>query len=131
MPAATALAYAKAGDMEDDATDEQIEELLARATARLKAKRQSTSHDVLKLDHGESYTFPKLETGKLEKPYVSHKDGVANVDAARLVAEQQRKQANGVRKVEDPVTAKKLAVEVSSTISAMSFAMRKFNPKFS
>jgi hypothetical protein len=129
MATAKGLAQVRSVETDDDLTDEQIEGLLARATARLKAKNQSSSQDVLKLDGGESYTFPKLETGQLEKPYVSQKDGVASVDASRLVAEQQRKQANGVRKVQDPITAKKMAIEVSfTTFSNILLAMRKSIP---
>ncbi|KAK3713925.1 dTDP-fucopyranose mutase [Vermiconidia calcicola] len=94
---------------DEDLTDEQIEQLLARATARLQEK--SKSKDVVKLSEGNKYTFPKLETGRLEQPYVSTKDGIATLDSPRLLDEKHRKQANGVRKVEGPLTAKKLAQE--------------------
>ena len=97
----------------EDLTDEQIDHLLARATARLKDKSQVRTADVLKLGHEETYNFPKLETGQLERPYVSQEAGFAAVDAPRLVEGRQRKQAaNGVRKVTDPVKLKKLAIEV-------------------
>lgn len=96
---------------EDDLTDEQIEELLAGATARLEAKSKA-----VQIQEPTKYNFPKLNTGKLEKPYISS-DGVgAHVDAGRLLEEKHRKQANGTRTVEDPVAAKKLAIEVSNTI---------------
>jgi hypothetical protein len=113
--------------MDEELTDEQIEELLARATARMKAKSgQKKTDDVLKLDTTERYNFPKLDPGQLQKSYVSQENGLANVDSSRLVDEQQRKQANGVRKVEDPTTAKKLAMEVCYTLfESLIFAMRK------
>lgn len=94
---------------EDEISDQQIEVLLARASERLKAKA-NVKHTI---DDGKtSYTFPKLNAGKLEKPYVSTRGDVASVDASRLLEEKQRKQANGARKVEDPVAAKKEAIEV-------------------
>ncbi|KAK1819675.1 dTDP-fucopyranose mutase [Friedmanniomyces endolithicus] len=96
--------------MDEDLSDTQIEELLARATARLQqranTKELATSHPK------QHFNFPKLNTGKLEKPYISTKGDVATVDAKRLLEEKQRKKANMVRKVEDPVTAKKAALEV-------------------
>ncbi len=97
--------------MDEDLSDTQIEELLARATARL---QQRANTKELATSHAKHhFTFPKLNPGKLEKPYISTKGDVATVDAKRLLEEKQRKKANTVRKVEDPVTAKKAALEVS------------------
>ncbi|KXT13709.1 hypothetical protein AC579_8104 [Pseudocercospora musae] len=93
---------------EDDLTDEQIEELLARATARLQEKakdRQLTKHTV------QTRNLPKLDAGDLEKPYVSTKGSVATIDSSRLLDQKQRKKAEGIRKVEDPVAARKVADE--------------------
>ncbi|KAK0940594.1 dTDP-fucopyranose mutase [Friedmanniomyces endolithicus] len=96
--------------MDEDLSDTQIEELLARATARL---QQRANTKELATSHAKHhFTFPKLNPGKLEKPYISTKGDVATVDAKRLLEEKQRKKANTVRKVEDPVTAKKAALEV-------------------
>lgn len=94
-------------------SDEQIEALLARATARLKAKK-SDSQDILKLDNDEeNYKFPRLQTGEITKPYLTtNKQHVATADAARLVDDKQRKKADGIRRVEEPVHSKKLAREV-------------------
>jgi hypothetical protein len=116
--------------MDGELTDEQIEELLARATARMKAKSgQKKTDDVLKLNTTERYTFPKLDPGQLQKSYISQEDGVSNADSSRLVDEQQRKQANAVRKVQDPKTAKKLSIEVCYTLfEPFIFAMRKYIP---
>ena len=102
---------------DEDLTDEQIEELLARATARL--REESKWKDVVKLDEEQTSRCPKLETGKLEKPYISHKGDVATVDASRLLEEKHRKQASGVRIVEDPVAARTLAIEVCWHILAI------------
>lgn len=95
---------------DEDPTDEQIEELLARASARL--KENPTSKEVAKGNGTQMYNFPKLETGNLPKPYISNNTEVATVDAPRLLEQKQRNQANGIRKVEDPVHAKKAALAV-------------------
>lgn len=114
-------------NVDDDLTDEQMDELLARASARL--KEQSKLKDLMKLDEKEAYTFPKLQTGKLEQPYVSNQGDVATVDAKRLVEGKDRKQSNGIRRVEEPVAAKKLAIEVCRRTTNIHIrAMRKIVP---
>lgn len=116
------------GPVQEDLSDEQIEAMLARATERLQQKGE-----VAKTGEKSLYTFPKLNAGKLEKPYVSSKADVASVDASRLLDEKDRKQANGIRKVEDPLTAKKAALEVSLVhmLCRIYLAMRKIFPIFS
>ena len=116
MAAITAPERVQKRPADDDLTDEQIDALLARASARLKAKSQS--HEVLKLDKSEeSYNIPKLQTGEIAKPYTtSTKQNVAVADAARLVDDKQRKKADGIRVVSEPVASKKLAREVCWTL---------------
>lgn len=93
----------------DELTDEQIQELLSQATARLQQKAQLASKSP-----NQTFNFPKLNAGKLEKPYVSQTGDVAHVDAPRLLEARQRKQAGLARKVEDPVASKKKNAEVST-----------------
>lgn len=107
----TALGALPAVHVDEELSDEQIDQMLARATARL--QRKSDQSAVVKPSDKRSFSFPKLDAGRLDKPYVSTKGEIASVDARRLLEEKQREQANGIRKVEDPVTAKKLALEVS------------------
>ena len=124
------LSSAHEASADEDLSDEQIEELLARATARL--QDNSVGKQVANFDVKSHYTFPKLNAGKLEKPYVFSKGAVASLDAARLLEEKQRKQANATRKVEDPLTAKRAALEVRILSSTrVDLAMRKIFPKLS
>lgn len=95
---------------EDDLTDEQMEQMLAAASARLQAKAKD--QQLTKKSDKQSLVFPKLDTGDLQKPYVSTKGDIATIDSSRLLADKHRKQANAIRKVEDPVVAKKAAEEV-------------------
>ncbi len=96
--------------IDEELTDEQIDKLLARASERLQAKKAATS--LAKKEEAPRYNLQKLNPGKLVKPYVSTQGDIAIVNATRLVDEKQQKQANGIRKVIDPVAAKKLSEEV-------------------
>ena len=116
---------------DEDMTDEQIEQELLAATARLQAK--SKDMQLTTQNESKGITFPKLSAGELPKPYVSMDGNVATVDASRLVEEKYRKQQ--IRMVEDPVVAKKAAEEVRiytlpSTHTTPTLAMRKIIPYF-
>jgi hypothetical protein len=90
-------------------TDEQMQAMLARAAKR----RQEMAVTKFADDStNKTYTFPKLNTGDIAKPYVSTTGDVAQVDSSRLLQEKDRVLANKVRKVEDPVVLKKKAAEV-------------------
>lgn len=135
MAAPTALQKAPQRSLEEEElTDEQIDELLSRATDRLKA--QSSSRTVARKDERRSYTYPKLQTGQLDKPYVSKKGDVASVNASRSRDGEQQTKANGIRIVQNPATIKKLAEEVRaiqffSYGRLQDFTMRKSFPKYS
>jgi hypothetical protein len=112
---------------DEELSDEQIEQLLARATARLQEKSKQTQ--LIQKDDANTFNFPKLDAGALEKPYVTIKGDIATVDSSRLLKEKLRKQAEGIRKVEDPVTSKKALAEVRWTISfSLHLSMRKIIP---
>lgn len=125
MAATTAL-EARPATTEDELSDEQIEQLLAKAAARLQSKALAqASKDESK--HG--FNFPRLDAGELEKPYMTTKGDVTTVDATKMLEDKQRKHADGIRKVEDPVAAKNAAAEVSHTPAIyVSSDMRKTIP---
>lgn len=116
----------KAAVLEGDMTDEQMEELLNQATIRLKER------EGLKFQTGEPtrYTFPKLNAGNLEKVYVTKKGDVAEADKARLLEEKDRQSGHGIRKMEDPIAAKKRATEVRTVLFFSRSYMRKIFPIF-
>ena len=125
---ATALEPTRAThDQEDDLSDEQIEQLLARATARLQEK--SKDKQLTKKNEQQHLSFPKLDAGNLEKPYVTTNGDIATIDSSRLLEEKHRKKAEGFRKVEDPIISKKAAEEVRAPTRNLSYtAMRKIIP---
>ena len=96
---------------QEDLTDEQMEEMLAQATTRLREKEEAKMFET---EAPQKYTCPKMNAGDLEKPYVVTKGHIAEADKARLIDEKYRQNDGLIRKVEDPVTAKKLAEEVRS-----------------
>lgn len=117
MAALTVLEEARSTGAQDELDDEQIEELLARATARLQSKNVSKKSKPA--DRSPKSSFSKLEPGALTKPYVSTKGDVAIFDPTRPEgAERTQKKANGIRVVQDPVAVKRMAEEVSLIRSA-------------
>ena len=98
---------------DENLTDEQVEQMLARATQQLKERKNS--NELAKKSEVQTYNFPKLQTGQLEQPYASSHGDVASLDSKRIVEQKQRTGQHGIRKVEDPVASKKAAQEVRST----------------
>lgn len=93
-----------------DLTDEEVQQMLARATQHLAQEAQSK--ELLQNNDSQRYTFPKLQTGALDQPYVSSNGDIATLDSKRSLEQKHRPDVHGIRKVEDPVAAKKAAHEV-------------------
>ena len=110
----------------DDMTDEQMQDILVRASTRLRQKEE-----MQKAQQTEQFTLPRLSTGEIARPYVSTKKGVAHMNGQQQVSEQQRKLSNQVRKVEDPVVVQQRLTEVCSTdlIYEGNLPRRKTYPK--
>ena len=67
--------------------------------------------------------FPKINPGSMIQPYISTEDGVARVDPSRLLNEEDRRSANQVRRVEDPVKVKEKAKKVGSLSSNVPYCL--------
>jgi len=91
-----------------------MEQLLAQATTRLRQKESSKSLQT----QPYRYTFPKLDAGALDQSYITSTGDVAEADRTRLLEDEQRQKCGGIRKVEDPVVARKIALEVCQTTSS-------------
>lgn len=102
-------ALPKVAPSHEDLTDEQMEELLAQATSRLKEKEEGK---MFESEAPQQFTFPKMDAGNLEKPYATTKGHITQADKSRLIDDKARQSEGLIRKVEDPVTAKKIAAEV-------------------
>jgi hypothetical protein len=68
---------------------------------------------------------------KTVEPYIKTADQGASVDPSHLVTAQERKLANGIRVVEDPVAIKAKAAKVFPTYLplVLNSSMRKIYPK--
>ncbi|KAL9051051.1 MAG: hypothetical protein Q9162_006274 [Coniocarpon cinnabarinum] len=95
----------------EDLTDDQIEELLQRAEARLRGE-QSTLSLVPNASTAPLSTPRKTSTVSMPAPAVRTKHSIARADPSTLVsAEDQRLANQGIRKVEDPVKTKRQQVK--------------------
>ncbi|KAK4969913.1 dTDP-fucopyranose mutase [Elasticomyces elasticus] len=92
----------------EDLSDEQMQELLEQAAARLRT--QATSAQITRQEE-QVFRFPRLDAGALPKSYVRSDGHVAHLDSARLLTEKDRKLSSQARKVEDPITVKKAVLE--------------------
>lgn len=110
---------------EEDMTEDQMQSMLAEAAARLQQNQIATVPE----EDADKYHFPRLETGAITQSYVTHKDGVAHLDPARRLGENDRKLSNKIRKVEDPVVVSKRKAEVR-THHAFLYAYEENFPKF-
>lgn len=129
MASDTIEVVSKMAPAQEDLTDEQMEEMLAQATTRLREKEEAK---MFQTEGPQKFNFPKMDAGDLEKPYVVTKGHVATADKSRLVDDKDRQTGSLIRKVEDPVTAKKLAAEVRSHHNSPSciMSMRKISQFF-
>jgi len=96
----------------DDLSEDQIEQLLQQAEARLRAEHGNNAQQ----NDKALARLPHLDTSAVTKPYVNTKGDVARADTHRLIDGEARKLAEGIRKIEDPVVMRKKLLEVRSTL---------------
>lgn len=99
-----------AEDSDEELTDEQVRQLLNEAEKRLREK--ASSHPTAE----KPFTLPKLKPTQLPDTYLTTKGSITRLDQSKLVPEKDRALANGVKKIEDPVVAKRQRKEVRTHI---------------
>ena len=78
-----------------DLSEDQIEQLLHEAEHRLRSQREMLSSPTIPSPFIKPRArLPQLKSGGSTFPYIKHKDGIAVVDAARLLDNEHRKLAN-------------------------------------
>ena len=95
---------------DEELTDEQIHALLKDAEHRMREHSSSTL-----TQHEKDTSFkglPKPRAEHVEEPYIQTNGDIASVDQSRLLPANQRKLANKVRKIEDPIMVKKRTITV-------------------
>lgn len=104
-------------DNDRDLSDDQVQQLLQEAEDRLRARNA-----IAKTDSALRRSLPKLSHG-MRPSYVKEKDGIAQVDSARLVDNEQRKLANTAR-IAAPLLPSKKTVSILPIVTVI-FCMRK------
>jgi len=91
---------------DEDMSDNQLRQLLKDAELRLKAAkgRRNNRDNALQ-------SIPKFDSGKSVTSYIQRTSQGAQVDNSYSVKPEERKLANGIRRVEDPVAVKAKAAE--------------------
>lgn len=116
---------------DDNLSDDQLQQLLKDAEQRLrsKSKTQNKNSEISALSSRYcappnyspeaseasltiTCSIPRIASDKTIESYIKNTKAGPQIDASHLVSEQQRKQANSFRVVEDPITIKKRAEEV-------------------
>jgi hypothetical protein len=103
------------GDADDDLSDGQIRALLDQAEAerRTRAEQGLAHHAAVT---SSPFRLPKLDSGLRSDNYLQTKGSIARLDQAKLVDEKDRSLANGIKKIEEPISKKEKA-EVCATVS--------------
>ncbi|KAM0144128.1 hypothetical protein ACHAO1_000407 [Botrytis cinerea] len=106
---------------DNDLSDVQIEQLLKDAEERMRNAKQVIVSD----DSSTKFSLPNLGKASTSAitPYIT---STGHVDASQLVPAKDRKLANGVRTVEDPIVTKaKVAKAKQATAGAKWYNMPK------
>jgi hypothetical protein len=92
---------------DEELSDEQIQQLLEEAKARLTA---SAEHDqrVSARAQSSGRLIPRLQTITPHAPYIHEKDGIAIADPKLLISAEQRKLAESLPTIEPAGSSKKM-----------------------
>jgi len=111
---------------EEELSEEQLKQLLKDAEQRLRNKGKQQIQ-ISTASPTES-SLPQITTAKPIVSYIKSTKTGPQVDRSHLVTEKDRKLANGIRVVEDPITIKKRAEEEKkATAGADWYNMPKTN----
>ncbi|KAF2004469.1 Fcf2-domain-containing protein [Amniculicola lignicola CBS 123094] len=88
---------------DEDLSDEQIQELLREAEQRMRGKQAAA----LTNPTDAPFRLPKLKPGHIADNYLKTEGSVTRLDPAKLLDPKARVLAEGVKKIEDPIQAKK------------------------
>ncbi|OAP57067.1 hypothetical protein AYL99_09180 [Fonsecaea erecta] len=100
-------------------SDEQIDDLLAQAEARLREKSKATDEDEISLEIVKPTTtsrkiIPKLHHGLVRPKYINDKQGVAETNAKAVLELQQSLLVDGFSSVETPHKSRKVNDQTSA-----------------
>ena len=94
-------------DEDEELSDEQIQQLLAEASARLTTSAEN-DQIVVTRTQTSGRLIPRLQTTISHAPYIREINGVATADPKLLISEEQRRLADSLRTVDTDSTSKKM-----------------------
>ncbi|MCJ1472842.1 hypothetical protein MMC13_001491 [Lambiella insularis] len=96
----------------ENLTDDQIDELLGKAHARLSGKEHRESAALsLGTPAKQLVSASKLNFTPIAEPYVVQRAGIARADTHRLLSDRERQLCSRARRVEDPISSRKKHIE--------------------
>ncbi|EXJ72125.1 uncharacterized protein A1O5_04629 [Cladophialophora psammophila CBS 110553] len=99
-------------------TDEQINDLLSQAEARLREKSETTNEDEISLEASTTTTsrktIPRLRHSLVRSKYIHDNQGVAETNAKATLERQHSLPVDGLRSIEVPHKSKKLNDQTSA-----------------
>lgn len=114
MAVQPALERAHTDPLDEELNDGQIEELLARATARLQSK--AATKPTKPASRATKSSSSKFDTRALDGNHALINGEVSKINTASLTdAKVTKNKADGMRVVQDPVAMKRMAEEVCHT----------------
>jgi len=100
-------------DTDEELSDEQIRELLNEAERRMRAKQVASPP----VAPDAPFKLPKLKPGHVADSYLKTEGGRRRLDPTKVVDEQHRALALGIKKIEDPLVVRKQKAEVCRIIT--------------
>jgi RIO kinase 2 len=95
-------------DTDEDLSDEQIRELLNDAADRMRAKAAGQPVPTPNVP----FRLPKLNPGHIADTHERTDGNITRLDHSKLIDKEQQALANGMKKIEDPLLAKRQKEEV-------------------
>ena len=97
-------------DTDEELSDQQVKELLKEAAERMRAKQPSAVPEA-------PFKLPKLRPGHVADTYEKTEGNITRLDHSKLIDKKQLALANGIKKIDDPLTDKRQRKEVRATSS--------------
>ena len=113
-------------DTDEELSDQQIKELLNEAAERMRAKaalQPSAAPEV-------PFKLPKLRPGHIADTYEKTEGNITRLDHSKLIDKKQLALANGIKKIDDPLTDKRQRKEVRATSSLSLLPVMIIIPNF-
>ena len=118
MASSDVLAHPPLFDDDEELSDEQIQQLLKDAEARLARSSESDQRGGVSTQ-SSGRLIARSRTVTPYASYIQEKDGIATVDPKILISEEQRKLSETLRTVETATVSKKIVSTLNTLLSTL------------